>query len=83
MKAPLLIVAAVAVLAAGPALAAAPDWTRKSPIKVVPGWIPDREGTIVHMVPGASSGRRPVKAAPAQIAASGAPNADARRTAAW
>ncbi len=58
MKAAILLAAgAVLMTAPGPALAA-PDWTRKSPIKVTPGWIPDQEGTIVKMVPGASSGRK-------------------------
>ena len=72
MKALSLLVAGAVLMAAGPALAA-PDWTKKSPIKVVPGWIPDQEGTVVKMVPGASSGRKPAKAAPAQLAAAKAP----------
>ena len=75
MKASPLLLAGALVMAAGPALAARartpaplPDWTRKSPIRVVPGWIPDQEGTIVHMVPGASSGPK-AAAAPASAAA--------------
>ena len=80
MKASPLLLAAALLMAAGPALAApghrpapAPDWTRKSPIRVVPGWIPDQEGTIVHMVPGASSGPKPAR----QAAAPAAPATDA------
>ena len=83
MKASPLLLAGALLMAAGPALAApsrspapAPDWTRKSPIRVVPGWIPDQEGTIVHMVPGASSGPKPAKqaAAPAPTTAAGTPD---------
>jgi hypothetical protein len=76
MKASPLLLAGALTLAAGPGLAApkpAPiaDWTKKSPIRVVPGWIPDQEGTIVHMVPGARSGPnapRPCEPPPAAAA---------------
>jgi hypothetical protein len=73
MKASPLLLAGALLMAAGPAFAApkpvaAPDWTKKSPIRVVPGWIPDQEGTIVHMVPGASSGPKPAKEAAAALA---------------
>ena len=74
MKASPLLLAGALLMAAGPALAApAPDWTKKSPIRVVPGWIPDQEGTIVPMVPGARSGPKPAK----QAAAAAAPTAAA------
>ena len=65
MKALILLAAGAGLLAGGPALAAA-DWTVKSPIKVEPLAIPDMDGTIVRMVPGASSGRQ---AQPISIAA--------------
>jgi hypothetical protein len=60
----LTLVMAAAALAAATSAFANPDWTVKSPIKVSPSSIPDAEGTIVKMVPGASSGRKPVADAP-------------------
>ncbi len=79
MKASPLLLAGALLMAAGPALAApksalGPDWTKKSPIRVVPGWIPDQEGTIVHMAPGASSGPKPAKQAVAPAATAKAPD---------
>lgn len=68
MRAPVLfLAAAAALLAAGPSLAKAhkphkvhradpADWTVRSPILVTPSAIPDADGTIVKMVPGARSG---------------------------
>jgi hypothetical protein len=63
MRVLILVTATAALVAATPAFAN-PDWTVKSPIKVTPSSIPDPDGTIVKMVPGASSGRKP-DAAPA------------------
>jgi hypothetical protein len=59
----LVLLLAGAVLTA-PA-AASMDWTKKSPIRVTPSWLADREGTIVKMVPGARSGRKAPAAATA------------------
>jgi hypothetical protein len=70
MKALIVLSAATALLAASPAFAN-PDWTLKSPIKVTPSSIPDTDGTIVKMVPGARSGATPPDisyATPAQLA---------------